>query len=385
MNDVEKDWKAGERLATKRRLEDLDWDFATQQSESRFSHLHWHPCRFPSQVPAIAISRLSQKEDVILDPFMGSATTLVEAQRLGRPSIGIDINPISTMLGRSKLLILPLDQIHDYINRLISQTITFWDRIEYTSIPTGVQSSKWYADETLEQLNKIWSIIQMNRGQCSSIGDSAFSSILISVCKETRHWGYVCDNTNPKTSRVGDAKAAFLKALKLYKLAYQNRFDQSHDLVRKSDVCEGDSRKVLEKLANASIGCIITSPPYFGVADYVKSQRLSMEWFNLKIEPIRKAEIGARSKRHRKTAELDFLDDLKSVFSECHRVLKPGGYTTIVFGSSPKRNNTIPEFLENLKKIGFNLETNIERTISSMRRQTPSLSSESVIILRKKG
>ncbi|MEP1933877.1 MAG: DNA methyltransferase, partial [Roseibium sp.] len=98
MNSQEISIEERKRRATRRRLDAHDWDFATEQSESPFSALHWHPCRFPSQVPATAISRLTNKSEIVLDPFMGSATTLVEAQRLGRRSIGVDINPISVLM-----------------------------------------------------------------------------------------------------------------------------------------------------------------------------------------------------------------------------------------------------------------------------------------------
>jgi DNA modification methylase len=49
----------------------------------------------PSQKPLGAISRLlkaySREGDLVLDPFMGSGTTLVAARNLGRRAIGIDI------------------------------------------------------------------------------------------------------------------------------------------------------------------------------------------------------------------------------------------------------------------------------------------------------
>lgn len=48
---------------------------------------------FVPQIPHQLFSRYTKKGDWILDPFMGSGTSLIEAQRMGRNSIGIDLLP----------------------------------------------------------------------------------------------------------------------------------------------------------------------------------------------------------------------------------------------------------------------------------------------------
>lgn len=51
---------------------------------------HYHG-NFVPQIPHQLFSRYTKKGDWILDPFMGSGTSLIEAQRMGRNSIGIEL------------------------------------------------------------------------------------------------------------------------------------------------------------------------------------------------------------------------------------------------------------------------------------------------------
>jgi DNA modification methylase len=51
-----------------------------------------HPAQFPEKLIERIIKAASNKDEVILDPFMGSGTTAVVAKRLGRKYIGYEIN-----------------------------------------------------------------------------------------------------------------------------------------------------------------------------------------------------------------------------------------------------------------------------------------------------
>ncbi|NEO57019.1 MAG: hypothetical protein F6K54_30475 [Okeania sp. SIO3B5] len=55
---------------------------------------------------------------VVLDPFMGSGTTLGEAVKLGAKAIGCDINPISTFLVRQAFTRVPETELHATFTRL---------------------------------------------------------------------------------------------------------------------------------------------------------------------------------------------------------------------------------------------------------------------------
>ncbi|MDR2170749.1 MAG: site-specific DNA-methyltransferase [Planctomycetaceae bacterium] len=52
-----------------------------------------HSAVFPECLPEWFIKLFTQEGDVVLDPFMGSGTTCIVTQRMGRKSIGIEILP----------------------------------------------------------------------------------------------------------------------------------------------------------------------------------------------------------------------------------------------------------------------------------------------------
>ena len=52
---------------------------------------HGHPCAKPIRMIEWLVSRASLPGEVVLDPFMGSGTTLVAAKRLGNRAIGIEL------------------------------------------------------------------------------------------------------------------------------------------------------------------------------------------------------------------------------------------------------------------------------------------------------
>lgn len=61
-----------------------------------------YPARFSPVFVRNVISALSEPGDLILDPFMGSGTTLVEALAQGRSAIGADISSLATFVAQAK-------------------------------------------------------------------------------------------------------------------------------------------------------------------------------------------------------------------------------------------------------------------------------------------
>ena len=60
---------------------------------------------------------------VILDPFMGGGTTVVEALRLGCKVIGIDLNPVAWFIVKTEIEPIDLDKLHAAYDRLVEQKV----------------------------------------------------------------------------------------------------------------------------------------------------------------------------------------------------------------------------------------------------------------------
>jgi hypothetical protein len=61
-----------------------------------------YPARFSPKLAAAAIQAFSDPGDLVADYFVGGGTTLVEARRLGRPTVGSDINSLSVFVSEVK-------------------------------------------------------------------------------------------------------------------------------------------------------------------------------------------------------------------------------------------------------------------------------------------
>lgn len=62
-----------------------------------------HPAPFPLELPRRLIDLYTYQGDVVVDPFLGSGTTLVAAERTGRRGMGFDLDPDYAEIARARL------------------------------------------------------------------------------------------------------------------------------------------------------------------------------------------------------------------------------------------------------------------------------------------
>ena len=68
--------------------------------------MHRFPAKYIPQIPGWVIDQVAETDDVVLDPFCGSGTTLVEGLLRPGRTIGIDCDPLACMISRAKTAVV---------------------------------------------------------------------------------------------------------------------------------------------------------------------------------------------------------------------------------------------------------------------------------------
>jgi DNA methylase len=137
------------------------------------------------------------------------------------------------------------------------------------------------------------------------------------------------------------------------------------------------------------IDIVLTSPPYFGMNDYVRSQYLtSLVYPSQDFERDLRIESGSRRMRTSAPALKGYLDDMVTAFAECRRVLRPGGFIAIFLGHSQSKlareANVLGKLDDSLRGLGFDSIWSGERRIRFRKITSTPSSSEHVWILRRR-
>lgn len=151
VNNLEKKWK-------KHLGEDLNWklSFDEYSEKERTKHVHrLHPYKgkfIPQLVEYFLDSHLNdfkkevffQPGDIVLDPFCGSGTTLVQANELGINAIGVDISAFNSLISNIKVQNHDIQRLNTEINRITQ----LFSEFIYDS------ASVKFEEELLEELNR---------------------------------------------------------------------------------------------------------------------------------------------------------------------------------------------------------------------------------------
>lgn len=85
------------------RQEFLDWTNGVWTFNGESKKRIGHPAPFPLELPRRCIKLFSYKENLVLDPFLGSGSTLVAAMQTGRHGVGFDLDADYCALAKKRI------------------------------------------------------------------------------------------------------------------------------------------------------------------------------------------------------------------------------------------------------------------------------------------
>lgn len=371
--------------------------------------------------------RESYRDLVILDPFAGCGTVLVQAKLNGYKSVGTEINPLLQFIANTKLNswdISPNHLLKIYNEMPKDKSLPASSFLKSTSqfrrpvlrnlelINGGIAS----IETRTEKQEKIKNLLKL-----------AFSAILVdcSNLKRSPCLGYV------KNKFVEDSAPFVLFDRKIREIAEDLRLIQS----RYNDFIDSESKVVCSNAMTFDhtdkFDLAITSPPYMNGLDYIMNYKIEMGWLgfvqsqrdlkkikdamvvcdnvskglirkfhgspttytNPWIEAI-KADIrkniarrGAYRRQDMPHIVHKYFDDLYKVMKNVAYSLKHGGRFILVVGDSLIADVYVPTDLL-IAKIGLDLGLKIEKIEKARERRSGQIRSyklrESILTLLKR-
>lgn len=338
------------------------FDLPSYKNKTYLTHnFHPYPAKFVPQIPRLLIETFSKRGDVVLDPFCGSGTTLVEARLLGRVGVGSDTHPVAVLVSKAKVLALSdvqFGKLADFQQEILAHYTVRRDTGKLPQddpIPEFINRDKWFTDVALLELNFLRSkIFKCDDNALRDLLLTCFSSIIVKVSNqesETR-WRSVERNV-----AIGEVLQTFL----IHLTAMVERAKSFSELTSDSPMpyIQRASAEELTFLSNSEVDLIVTSPPYMNSFDYYLYHKLRLYWLGYDHREVQTAEIGSRNKfsdlGH--TEEM-FNSAMVKCLQEMRRVTKPSARVVLVVGDSILRGQFIDmgtQYTDLLQRTGFSV------------------------------
>lgn len=380
---------------------ELDWEQLTSDTRYLTHGIHRYSGKFIPQIAGQAIDLTTAPGDLVLDPYVGSGTTLLESALRGRRSIGLDLNPVACLISRVKVTPVDADTLDNFASRLNVSVRAMGDG-EPTLPGLGLflagdmslnqaESSvyedwrwsdpwfvKWFPDPRRRELLMIDQLIQAEPlSDLRAIAQVAMSDVLrVSSMANTSYPNVMYDRRKSPPPTV---LPRFLR-----------RFAEVVAAVRELEskvppelvppVLDASACNV--PLPDEHVDAIVTHPPYIGSIPYAEYGLLTLKW--LGHDPRRLDDLLTGGRRQARDVVNRFERDFAMMIAEAARVLRSGRHLVMLLGSPTVKGQVIdlPTMaLDFSATHGFRLDAKITRRGGN--RRANMMAEEELLFLRK--
>lgn len=350
------------------------WEYSDANTQQLTHNIHRYSGKFIPQIAARAISILSEPGDLIVDPYCGSGTTLVESALLGRRSIGVDLNPLAVLIAQTKVSPVPEANLQALLDTFkeelavraeleampLFQTISDEANCAISGDPrfSNEWYQKWFQPTVLADLISIDQIIsKLSDEKLRNIAQVAFSDILRK--SSNAHSGYpnvMFDKHAPLKARP---IRPFLKSL--------GRVIEMVSTLSGVDASWSKAKPMLGNAAHLpmldeTVDAVISHPPYIGSIPYAEYGSLSLQWLGTDPKALDKELTGGR--RQSSDVVGRFANGYSQMLKETARVLRSNRYAFLMVGNPVVRGEVVDlakMTIDLANQAGLDLLTRTER------------------------
>jgi hypothetical protein len=253
---------------------------------------------YPDRIVTELLRRFGiQPGQLVLDPFCGAGTTLVECMKMGINSIGIDANPSSCFSARVKTnwrlnpdrLLELTEEIESKIRRYVKRKVAHKSDPTYTYLDeSGMLSRKWISGKPLRKTIGLKNCIAGLR-TTPAYRDALMLGLIAEVIHGASNVKFGPELYRGPVKR--DAKVLTGFKSRIVAMAADLRVVSQIEF-GEAKVVQGDSRKratFASICKKSGISSIICSPPYPTEHDYTRNSRLELAFLEqvLDLESLR--------------------------------------------------------------------------------------------------
>ena len=349
------------RFMLTRKYRDIEWDFTERDSKTVTHDIHPYPAMMIPEVARKLVYMYGKKDGLLLDPFCGSGTSLLEANLASMNALGFDMNPLACLISRTKTTLVNTDMLEEEIAKYESA------KTKNCSVPYVTNINYWFKPEVQQILAHIVDFIS-NIENCD-VKDffRVAASLTIRMSSLAKQSEFKLVRVPEKTIKKISRNPSQIMLEKLNKnLESVKELAAYHQKLGTTQVFSSSSMEQLPQ--NPPVDMILTSPPYGDSSTtvaYGQFSRMANEWFGYEnaskldktlmggyvLDDYSVSEnIGAdkclaeiKEKDTKRAGEVNaFLHDYSKSIENTSGALKPGGVAAYIVGNRTVKGITIP-------------------------------------------